>query len=451
MQPGLDQNYIVERKALVAANGNNLITRNEYRVEAALDLADFAPFLAEWNRIQHPSHLPEVSDFDAVRSVSDNAAVHIVDASSADAAAFRWLRFDGGSRMDGRDLSGIQVGDYPGRAVRQSMLVDYEQAARIGRCSLMDVFVDSDDPPRRFARLILPVSEAGGTSADRLLVVVRLLECDGWPCAESPGLTATNISARDGLATWQFLEDLRGESSIPDLHPARDSSSPEHSALQIMGTHLHAGRQETLDDRHLLELLLQQSMPEGEARDLAGQLIEEFGSLSMLTAMSNERLARFSSVPPVSIVSMKIVRELAARMIKQQLFDRDLLSDTRKVIEYCHARMAYETVEHVRLLFLDQKNHLIKDEAIHGGGVSTVPVDPRQIVKRAIILDAQSIILAHNHPSGDPSPSAADVDLTLDLKRCAHTLGLRLLDHLIIGRSGHVSLRGMGYLDSDPQ
>lgn len=448
MQPGFDQDYIIERKALVAANGNNLITRNEYRAEVALGLTDFAPFLAEWNRFRDRSRFPQIGDFDAVRSGSDKTAIHIVDTSFGDAAAFRYIQFDGGSRLDGMDLTGIQVGEYPGRAVRQSMLIDYEQAARIGRCSLMEVSVDSDDPPRRFARLILPVSQAGGKSADGLLVVVRLLECEGWPYTQSPVFTNARVPAADRSTGKGSSDGLPVPSNSRPVEPVVDGAAND-SAAQIMRMYLHSGRQETLDDRHLLELLLLPSSSEREARDLSTRLIEEFGSLSMVTAMSNERLAEYSGVPLESIVNMKIVRELAARMIKQQLYNRDLMSDTRKVVDYCHARMANETVEHVRLLFLDQKNHLIEDEAIHGGGVSAVPVNPRQIVKRAIVLDAQSIILAHNHPSGDPSPSAADVDLTLDLKRCAQAVGLRLLDHLIIGRSGHVSLRGMGYLDND--
>lgn len=220
-------------------------------------------------------------------------------------------------------------------------------------------------------------------------------------------------------------------------------------AAHILRKYFHAGQHEVLDDRHLLELLLVRAMPEAAARELADRLIEEFGSLASITSMTNERLIETPGLPLDTIVHLKVVRELAARLIKSELTGRQLLSNAQAVIDYCHARMAFETVEHVRLIFLDQKNHLIKDEAIHGGSVSSVPVHPRQIVKRAIVLDAQSIILAHNHPSGDPSPSAADVDLTLELKRSAQAVGIRLLDHMIIGRSGHVSLRSMGYLDQD--
>lgn len=129
------------------------------------------------------------------------------------------------------------------------------------------------------------------------------------------------------------------------------------------------------------------------------------------------------------------------------MIDKPVFSGTGVVLDYCRARMAHETIEHVRVLYLDQKNRLIVDEPFHGGGVASVPINPRHIVKRAVILDAQSIVMAHNHPSGDPSPSGADVEVTMDLKRATEAVGVRLLDHLIIGRSGHVSLRTLGYLD----
>lgn len=443
MLPGFDRHSFVERKEILAANGNNVVTSKEYNAEAALELGDFAPFMSRWKANRRPRRLPQVSDFDSARKASDITAVHLVDTSSSDAGGFRYLVFDRGTRLDGRDFSGVHVAEYPGKAVRDSTLVDYESAVRAGRCSLMEVSIESDGPPRKYARLILPVSEHGAGKADRLLVVVRLLECEhgGHPSASGlPSLRDRNTSEKSpasGLPDW-LAETAQSRTLLQDRHDP---------AARMLREYFHGGLQEFLDDGRLLEFLLMRSMPASRARELADCLVAEFGNLSTVVAMSNERLLETANLPVESVVDLKIVRELAARLVLQQLPNKNLLSDTREVIDYCHARMAYETVEHVRLLFLDQKNHLIKDEAIHGGSVSAVPVHPRQVIKRAILLDAQSIILAHNHPSGDPSPSAADVELTLELKRCAQAVGIRLLDHLIIGQSGHVSLRGMGYLD----
>lgn len=447
MRPGFADYSLVERKEFVAANGNSLVTRNEYQIDAALHLDDFAPFQSKWNLNRSQKRLPLVSDFDAIRTSSAMAAVHLVDTSSNDAAGFRYLEFDCGSRMDGRDFSGVHVAEYPGEAIRHSTMIDYESAARVGRCSLMEVSFDTEGTPRKFARLILPVSDSGRRSADRLLVVVRLLECGRQQSDERSGMAESEGVGAGGLNA----APVGGSNGHLNLTPGGLESSLRPSDLvpHVLRRYIDAGQQEFLDDQHILELLLSRSVPEKDARELAIHLIDEFSSLSAVTAMSNERLAEISGLSMDCVADLKVVRELAARMIRQELTKKDLLSDARKAIDYCYARMAHETVEHVRIMFLDQKNHLIKDEALHCGSVAAVPVHPRQIVKRAIVLDAQSIILAHNHPSGDPSPSAADVELTLELKHCSQAVGIRLLDHLIIGRSGHVSLRSMGYLDID--
>ena len=445
MEPGLNRRFVLERRELFGRAADVSIVRDEYLVNSALDLDDFAPFVAQWNQCNVRRKLPSVSDFDDLRKTAPVAAVHLVDTSSDKADGFRYLEFDCGVRVDGRDFSGIHVAEYPAaEALRQTTLIDYESAARVGRCSLMEVSINPKRTPRKFARLILPISESGSGTADRLLVVVRLLEF----AAPSGGSLGDLLAPGVGDAPHPDAADgqLTGPSAYTVL--ANAARSMEVSpALRQLNAYFQAGQQEHLDDRHLLELILSPFVRGDDVSSLALSLLDEFGSLASVTAMSNERLAEISGLSADLIVQLKAVREIATRLVRQQVSKKNLMSDTRSVIAYCHARMAHETVEHVRVIYLDQKNQLIKDEAIRGGGVSSVPVNPRDIVKRAIVLDAQSIILAHNHPSGDPSPSAADVELTLEIKRAVQAVGMRLIDHLIIGQSGHVSLRGTGYLD----
>jgi DNA repair protein RadC len=198
-------------------------------------------------------------------------------------------------------------------------------------------------------------------------------------------------------------------------------------------------------DYELLEFLLTLAIPRRDTKPLAKALIERFGSFAEVIAASPEALAEFD-VSETAIASLKIVDAAAIRMMQRKAIDRPVLSSWQKVLDYCHAAMARRPNEHFRVLFLDRKNKLIKDEVQQTGTVNHAPVYPREVMKRALELGASAIIMVHNHPSGDPSPSAADVAMTHEVRDVGAKLGVTLHDHLIIGREGHASLKALGLI-----
>ena len=144
------------------------------------------------------------------------------------------------------------------------------------------------------------------------------------------------------------------------------------------------------------------------------------------------------------IAAIKSVREAALRLTRFELQQRPVVNSWDKLIDYCNAHVAHHTVEEFHILFLDRKNVLIKHERQQRGTIDHTPVYPREVVKRALELGASALILVHNHPSGDPTPSKADIAVTQDIKKAAAPLAIALHDHIIIGRDGHISLRELG-------
>ena len=140
----------------------------------------------------------------------------------------------------------------------------------------------------------------------------------------------------------------------------------------------------------------------------------------------------------------RAVREAGRRLAARKVKDMPVLTNWQQLIDYCHAALAHEKTEQFRILFLDRKNVLIKHERQQRGTIDHTPVYPREVVKRALDLGASALILVHNHPSGDPTPSKADIAVTQDIKKAAAPLGVVLHDHIIIGRNGHISLRDLG-------
>lgn len=203
---------------------------------------------------------------------------------------------------------------------------------------------------------------------------------------------------------------------------------------------------ESLADYELLELLLFLAKPRGDVKPLAKALIARFGSFAAVLAASPRDLREVEGVGEASIVALKTVQAAALRMARQELIDRPIINSWKKLLEYCHAAMAHEKIEQFRLLFLDGKNALIADEVQQKGTVNHTPVYTREVVKRALELGASAIVMVHNHPSGDPTPSRDDVAMTKEVATAAEKLGIALHDHLIIGRKGHVSLKSMGLI-----
>ncbi|MBX6322489.1 MAG: DNA repair protein RadC [Rhodospirillaceae bacterium] len=206
------------------------------------------------------------------------------------------------------------------------------------------------------------------------------------------------------------------------------------------------GGGKALADYEVIELLLCHAQPRRDVKPVAKRLIDRFGSLPAVFAASREELESVAGVKEASVVMLKIVQEAALRMAWQEVLNRPVLSSWKSVIAFCHQAMAYERKEHFRLLFLDAKNMLIREEVQQTGTVNHAPVYPREVVKRALEVGASAIIMVHNHPSGDPTPSQDDIAMTREVAQIGAKLGIALHDHVIIGRRGHASLRSLGLL-----
>ncbi|WP_421723068.1 RadC family protein [Bauldia sp.] len=198
-----------------------------------------------------------------------------------------------------------------------------------------------------------------------------------------------------------------------------------------------------LPDYELLELILFQAIPRVDTKPIAKALLQRFGSFAEVLAAPVPRLMEVKGVGEKAAHHLKVTYAAAQRFLKDPVKDRPLLDSWSAVIDYCRAAMAYESIEQFRVLFLDKKNTLIADEVQQSGTVDHTPVYPREVVKRALELSSTAIILVHNHPSGDPTPSRADVAMTKSLVDIARPLGIAVHDHIIVGRDGHASFRGL--------
>ena len=229
----------------------------------------------------------------------------------------------------------------------------------------------------------------------------------------------------------------------------RKSSTPAGAAPHYHG-HRDRLRQrfvqagsDALHDYEMLELILFRAIPRRDVKPLAKQLLETFGSFAEVIAAPIERLKEVEGLGEAAITDLKIVQAAANRLLRGEVKKRHVLSSWSSVLDYCRTAMAFESREHFRILFLDKGNHLIADEQQQTGTVDHTPVYPREVVKRALELSATAVILVHNHPSGDPSPSRADIEMTRAIVEVARPLGIAVHDHLIVGKDGHASLKAL--------
>jgi len=206
------------------------------------------------------------------------------------------------------------------------------------------------------------------------------------------------------------------------------------------------GGAEAMPDYELLELTLFAAIPRRDTKPLAKALLKRFGSFAEVIAAPRERLLEIPGVGESVASQLKIVEAAAQRLAKTKVLGRPALSSWAALLDYCTAAMARCETEEFRVLFLDRKNHLIADEVQNRGTVDHTPVYPREIVKRALELSASSIILVHNHPSGDPTPSKTDIAMTREIAGAAKALSIAVHDHLVIGRAGHASFKSLGLL-----
>ena len=201
-----------------------------------------------------------------------------------------------------------------------------------------------------------------------------------------------------------------------------------------------------MPDYELLELVLFRAIPRQDVKPLARRLMDRFGDFNAVLSAAPERLAEVDGIGASTITELKIVEAAAHRLSRARVMQRPVISSWAAVIDYCHTTMSHRETEQFRVLFLDRKNVLIADEEQARGTVDHVPVYPREVVKRALALNASALILVHNHPSGDPSPSDADIAMTAQIGTAAQALGLELFDHIIVGKSRELSFRSEGLL-----
>ncbi|MGF7163422.1 DNA repair protein RadC [Rhodoligotrophos appendicifer] len=203
---------------------------------------------------------------------------------------------------------------------------------------------------------------------------------------------------------------------------------------------------DSLADYELLELVLFRFMPRRDTKPVAKALIEKFGTFAEVLGAQPERLMEVKGVGESIATDLKVLQAVALRFSIGAAVQRPILSAWSAVLKHCRAAMAFEVDEQFRILFLDKKNRLISDEVQQRGTVDHTPVYPREVVKRALQLGASGLILVHNHPSGDPTPSRADIEMTRFIVEAGQKLGLVVHDHIIVGREGHASFKALGLL-----
>jgi len=201
-----------------------------------------------------------------------------------------------------------------------------------------------------------------------------------------------------------------------------------------------------MPDYELLELVLFRAIPRQDVKPLARLLLDTFGDFNRVISASPSRLVAIKGVGDAVVQELKIVEAAAQRLMRAKVMHKPVLSSWDALLDYCHTAMAHRETEQFRILYLDRKNVLIADEEQARGTVDHVPVYPREVVKRALELNASALILVHNHPSGDPTPSDSDISMTAQVQDAATVLGITLHDHLIIGKSRELSFRAKGYL-----
>lgn len=271
-------------------------------------------------------------------------------------------------------------------------------------------------------------------------------------------------AALDKAAAEKLRSDLPiiPEGTLPEqqakLPPSQPSNSSKKSkAAKKPKPHYHGHRDrlrkrfaeagaEALADYELLELYLFNSIPQGDVKPTAKALIAQFGSFAEVCSAPTHRLTEVKGVGPKTALDLQILKAAALKFGQESVLGRPILSSWSALLDYCRSAMQFEGVEQFRVLFLDRKNCLISDEIMGKGTVDRAPVYPREIIKRALALESTAIILCHNHPSGDPTPSQSDIDVTKQIILAAQPLDITVHDHLIIGRDNIASFKTLGLI-----
>jgi DNA repair protein RadC len=216
-----------------------------------------------------------------------------------------------------------------------------------------------------------------------------------------------------------------------------------HGHRERLRERFHSAGPDALSDYELLEMVLFRSLPRGDVKPLAKTLLKKFGSFAEVMHAPEMRLREVDGVGDTTVTNLKLIAAASQRIAKGELQQRTVLSSWNSVIDYCRTSMAFADREQFRILFLDKRNQLIADEVQQTGTVDHTPVYPREVIKRALELSATAVILVHNHPSGDPTPSSADIQMTKAIIDIATPLGISVHDHIIVGKNGHASMKGL--------
>jgi len=244
------------------------------------------------------------------------------------------------------------------------------------------------------------------------------------------------------------LRDANVAADLFEHEKPQQGPAPDHEGhRQRLRDRFDNGGPGAVHDYELLELVLFNAIPRRDTKPIAKALLRRFNnSFAEVINAPPTLLKEVKGVGESVVHQFRLVREAALRLARVELDKRDLLASWDAVVGYCRSRMSLEAVEQFRILFLDRKNHLIADEVQQSGTVDHTPAYPREVVKRALELSASAVILVHNHPSGDPTPSRADIDMTKQIAEAAKPLGVAVHDHLFVGRNGHASLKALKLL-----
>ncbi|MFC3214166.1 RadC family protein [Novosphingobium panipatense] len=239
---------------------------------------------------------------------------------------------------------------------------------------------------------------------------------------------------------------LFDDSLAPATAEADDAGNDPSGHRERLRKRLLNGGAEALADHEVIELLLMQAVRRRDMKPLARTLIQRFGSLAGVLQADPRTLAGHPGMGEATTAALRVVTVAATRMARQKVREAPVLSSWNALIDYLTIDMAHLTVERVRVLYLNTRNMLILDDLVGEGSIDEAAIHPREVIRRALDLGATAVILVHNHPSGSPQPSRADIDITNRIAEAGRLLGVAVHDHVIIGREGHVSLRAKGLI-----